>query len=204
MTSPRTASSPRNFTPQWQRVLLTATGVALAITLAALLLFIWWHTAQLHELASRTNSSESFAWGAIGLMNVFMIRLLAILCGTAVMFGGVATAFFTIERDIKMSGGATHDKSALKGALATASPGVVAVLAGAVVIGMAVNSRVDSQFTPSATHTEAASATGAAKVGSPSPKEWTDTAQLDRAYKDATAQSDDAKATANMGSSGTR
>lgn len=107
-------------------------------------------------LTTRPSDSEySFIFTGLALVNSSLLRLLAILIGGAIAFVGLAVSFFVHQKATSLDAGAergSQQKATV--ALATNSPGLVAVVIGAAVIIVAVVTKTTHTFAPGETSGE--------------------------------------------------
>jgi hypothetical protein len=146
-TLPRPEDVAERRPPSWQGFVMKGTAGVLWTVILASLLFIAWNTFVIANIVGTFKPhSPMYSWAGMNILSGTMLRTLAIFFGAAVMFAGAATAFYTIGQSINVSGEKGSGADALKFAVATASPGVIAVLAGAFVISVAVLSKIESQL----------------------------------------------------------
>jgi hypothetical protein len=140
-------ANPPNPPPSWQGFVMKGTAAVLWIVIVASLVFIAWNTFVIASIAGAFKThSPMYSWAGMNILSGTMLRTLAIFFGAAVMFAGAATAFYTLGHTTNISGQQGAGADALKFAVATASPGVIAVLAGGFVITVAVLSKIESQL----------------------------------------------------------
>lgn len=144
----QSASESRNSAPKWQRNILAMTAVALFTTLGSALIFIAWTANTLFNLGALHPDDALYSWTSMTVLANTTMRVLGIFFGAACMFAGAATAFYVTGQTNNLSGGGGQGSNAFQFALATASPGIVAILAGAAVVVLSVYAKSTFQYTP--------------------------------------------------------
>lgn len=135
-------------TPQWQHSILRMTAIALFVTLGCALIFIAWTANTLFTLGALHADDPLYSWTSMAVLANTTMRVLGIFFGAACMFAGAATAFYTAGQSTNITGGGGQSTNAFQFALATASPGIVAIVAGAAVVVLAVYAKSTFQYTP--------------------------------------------------------
>jgi hypothetical protein len=131
----------------WQRSLWV--GVAIALGLFGLLLVILVSSAlsRTNDLLTAHGGADlHFAFAGMALVNLTLLRLLAILIGAGMVFGGLAVSFFTHEATTRFTAGRTDQSLGAKASLATSSPGIAAIVVGAAVILSALFSQSKHKY----------------------------------------------------------
>jgi signal transduction histidine kinase len=117
------------------------------LALFALVAYVLWSVISTFSGSAATDLL--FVFSSTGLVTMALIRLLAIMIGAAIAFAGLAVSFFAHEQAITISmEGKVNEAASAKMALATHSPGIVALLVGAMVIIVAVYSKTKHEYKP--------------------------------------------------------
>jgi hypothetical protein len=91
----------------------------------------------------------AFVFSGMSLVGSSSLRLLAMLIGGAIAFAGLAVSFFVHEKKTSFSANsAGGPENSAKLTLATYSPGIVAVVIGALVIIIAVLTKATHTYVP--------------------------------------------------------
>jgi hypothetical protein len=141
---------------KWQQIIWIGVAISLGVGFLLLIYFVSSTLASLADIIvafsskavdDHFNDKAVFLFSSVSLVNLTLLRLLAILTGTGVIFGGLAVSFFTHAEANKLliSTGNTSQTSP-KGALATHSPGIVAVVVGAIIIISALYSKSEFNY----------------------------------------------------------
>lgn len=107
-------------------------GCVLAATVVGLFAIIGttvWRVADM--TAANATGHASFAFSGMLLMTLTLLRFVAMLIGAGMVFGGLALSFHTNSELTKIG---AESESVGKATLATSSPGIAAIVVGAVVI----------------------------------------------------------------------
>lgn len=174
-------------TKKWQQIIWVGVAVGLGVGFLLLIYFVSSTLASLGNIIvafsgkavdDHFNDKAVFLFSSVSLINLTLLRLLAILTGTGVIFGGLAVSFFTHAEANKLliSTGNTSQISP-RGALATHSPGIVAVVVGAIIIISALYSKSEFNYDLGSTqqhvskvdYMESASQSDELKDGFPAP-----------------------------------
>lgn len=119
-------------------------------TLVLLLIFVGLTIYQLVKIISERQVEDlSFVFSSLALINMTLLRLLAIFSGAAIAFAGLAVSFFTHEKETTLWASAklnTKDDSGNEvasimpkvGSLKTYSPGIIGIIVGAIIISIAL------------------------------------------------------------------
>jgi hypothetical protein len=123
-------------TEKWQQAVWIGAGLALFGILVALVWFVGSTVTDLVVVFGQQKDAQPvFILSGIALVTLTLIRILAIFLGGAIAFAGLAVSFFVHQQMTSLDTSVTHgDSEAAKVALATSSPGIVAVVIGAVII----------------------------------------------------------------------
>lgn len=120
---------------KWQAIAWMTSGLVLALSIVglfALVGYTLWQT--LAWLQRNLSSTEQFILTSIALTTAGMLRYLAMLTGIALAAGGLLVSFLTINQAIGLSAKSEGTDQALVGSLRTNSPGVVAIVVGALIV----------------------------------------------------------------------
>ncbi len=136
--------------PAWQKYIWLGAGSGLFLILVLLLSFVTYTVAKLVDImAAKGQEDLAFIFSTIALIDLTLLRLLAILVGAAIAFAGLAVSFFAHEKAIGFSGELQQSSSAYaKAALSAYSPGIVGVIIGAVIIVTAVLATIEHSYKP--------------------------------------------------------
>ncbi|WP_192564375.1 hypothetical protein [Pseudomonas gozinkensis] len=149
ITHPPEAHKIRN-TQAWQTYIWLGAGSGLFLILVLLLTFVAYTVSKLVDImALRGQDDLAFIFSTIALIDLTLLRLLAILVGAAIAFAGLAVSFFAHEKATGLSGELHQSPSAYaKAALSAYSPGIVGVIIGAVIIVTAVLATIEHSYKP--------------------------------------------------------
>jgi hypothetical protein len=159
--------------PSWQRVIWLGCAIGLMVMIVGLIALVAYMLTKIMDLlqfkgpvivsvpdTSGLNPNTppkvmlyspdyAFVFTGISLVNSSLLRLLAILIGGAIAFVGLAVSFFVHQKTTSMDANATGGpEQNAKFALATNSPGLVAVVIGAIVIIVAVVTKATHTYVP--------------------------------------------------------
>lgn len=141
-------SSPDGL-PQWQQRIWTGCSRGLLTVIAALFCIVIFTLWQILLLLQTKDGDNAFVFAGITLVTVSLFRLLAILIGGAIAFVGLAVSFFAHQNVSTVNAElAQKEYGTAKAALATQSPGIVAVIIGAAVIVCALFARGTHTYQP--------------------------------------------------------
>lgn len=119
----------------WQRGVWIGVACALGLTILLLLLFVGSTVGRVADLmASRGENDLAFAFSGMALLTLTLLRLLAILIGAGLAFGGLVVSFYSSATMANVEGGHEAAGGSLKAKLATNSPGIAAIVVGAAII----------------------------------------------------------------------
>ena len=145
LTAPAPAPAPASPPPAWQGFVVGGIALVLAVAIIASLMFISRNMDILADvIQSNRAGNPQFAWASMGVLGQVSLRILAVYFGAAAMLAGTATAFYSTSDKTTLSG--DGKQAGVSFALATASPGIAAVVAGGVVICIAVTSHVHASY----------------------------------------------------------
>lgn len=123
-------------TPKWQQFAWFL-GICLLFLTMIFLLYTVWDTADkvMKIVSDKKWDQTDFIFAGMSLVNVTLIRMIAVLAGTAVAFTGLAISFFSHDKATNLAAVANDEnKSQVKAALTAYSPGIVGVIIGAAII----------------------------------------------------------------------
>jgi len=134
----------------WHQYVWMGAGVALFLVLILLLAFIGMTVASVMEIISSQQDADlSFVFSGVVLVNLTLLRLIALLIGAAIAFAGLAVSFYAHEKATSMSAKGRITEEASTGiVLRSFSPGIVGVIVGAVIIMTAILSTATHQYLP--------------------------------------------------------
>lgn len=120
-------------------------GLALcSIGLFGLVGYSLWRT--LAWLQHSHSPSEAYVLNAFALTTLALLRYLAMLIGAALASGGLLVSFLTLNHVIDVSANSGGPVPTFTSGLKTTSPGVAAVVIGAIIMISALFSRVELQL----------------------------------------------------------
>jgi hypothetical protein len=98
-----------------------------------------------------------FQFAGMNLVSGSLLRLLAILIGGAIAFVGLAVSFFAHQKATSLDASvAKEELLSAKAALATYSPGIVAIVIGSIVIMAAIFARGTYNYRPASVSNQSA------------------------------------------------
>jgi hypothetical protein len=115
-------------------------GLMLIIFVAGTLLWIT------REMTTLGGKDLAFSFAGIGLLSLTLLRFLAILIGAGMVFGGLVVSFFAHTKASTIGASGTANGSPASFSLATASPGLAAIVVGAVVIVSALYAKGNYKY----------------------------------------------------------
>ncbi|WP_137763215.1 hypothetical protein [Nissabacter sp. SGAir0207] len=122
--------------PLWQQKIWLCMTIGLGIitlSMIGLIGFISYKTLD-RVFSLRTEDMKFFVAG-IGIIITSLIKLLSILIGGAIVFGGLAISFHTHDKITTLTGDVNDEKTPKIGAnISTYSPGIVGIIIGGVII----------------------------------------------------------------------
>lgn len=134
--------------PVWQRRVWVACSGALLLVIFVLLLLVGVALWKIMSLLEQKTTDLAFIFSGMALVTASLLRLLAILIGGAIAFVGLAVSFFAHQKATSLASDIGHEQVNAKAALATNSPGIVAVVIGACVIIFALLSKGTHSYFP--------------------------------------------------------
>lgn len=133
---------------RWQRGLWIGVAGALGFTGLLLLAGVGYTVYQVTQVVSANAGDRYFAYSGMTLLTLVMLRLLAILVGGGMAFAGLIVSFYTHSRATELSGSQGDGATGLKGSLTTSSPGIAAIVVGALVIVGALYATSKFEYKP--------------------------------------------------------
>lgn len=135
-------------TPRWQRIVWVGAGAGLLATIFTLLAIVGVTVGQVVEsFRLKSDTPASVLLSGMSLVTLTLIRLLAVLIGGAIAFAGLAVSFFVHQQAVRLDVGvAEKELGNAKAALATHSPGIVAIVIGALVIVAALFAKATHSY----------------------------------------------------------
>lgn len=139
--------------PVWQRSVWIGVTIGLGVAGALLITLVGYAVYRTTGIVdSKKDADLVFIFSGLALVNSTLLRLLAMLVGAGVIFGGLAVSFFTHASDNKISGEMPSESGSTKAMLASRSPGLIGVFVGGVIIVAALYARSTQTYT-SPSHT---------------------------------------------------
>ena len=129
--------------PKWHGRVVAGIAFVLGLTIVMSLIFISRNLDILNAIInSNMLGNPHFAWSSMGVLGQVSLRILAVYFGAAAMLAGTATAFYSASGRTDLSG----EGHGVKVALATASPGIAAVLCGAIVVCVCASLPISARY----------------------------------------------------------
>lgn len=119
---------------------LAVIGLVLIIFVAGTLI---WITREVTILGGK---DLAFSFSSIALLSLTLLRFLAILIGAGMVFGGLVVSFFAHAKTSTLGAQGSVAGSPTSFNLATASPGLAAIVVGALVIVAALYAKGDHKY----------------------------------------------------------
>jgi hypothetical protein len=132
-----------NPSSSWQAGMWKGVGIALGITGLLLIILVGasLYTA-MSIIDSKGGADLAFIFSGLGLVNNTLLRLLAMLIGSGIIFGGLAVSFFSSSDENRVSlQAAPVAGEAFKAMVATHTPGIIGIFMGSVIIIAALFAR---------------------------------------------------------------
>lgn len=130
--------------PHWAASIFGGMALVLFVTILVSPVFVLLIVRAMYHLAqTNTELNPLFTWSSMTMLGLISMRFLAIYFGATVMLAGTAVAFHALEGQSQASG---EVPGGFKAALATTSPGLLVVTAGAVVICVALITHIPNQY----------------------------------------------------------
>ena len=135
--------------PDWQKSIWKSCAFGLMLMIVGLVVLVAYMLAQIMGLLHLKTPDNAFVFAGMTLINASLLRLLAILIGGAIAFVGLAVSFFAHQKATSMDANFAREQlGSAKAALATNSPGIVAVVIGSLVIIFALYSKGTHTYVP--------------------------------------------------------
>ncbi|MBK5374661.1 hypothetical protein JFT81_08440 [Pseudomonas sp. TH43] len=144
-----TDNNPPGHIPQWQTKIWG--GVALGLGLCSFLLiclvgYSVYSTATI--ITDKSGADLSFTFAGLTLLNTTLLRLLSMLIGSGIIFGGLAVSFFSSGDSTKISLQAKETAGdTFKALVASNTPGIVGIFIGGVIIVATLYSKGEYNYT---------------------------------------------------------
>jgi hypothetical protein len=134
----------------WHQYIWIGAGAGLLLILLLLLGFVGATVYKIMQIISTQQDADlSFVFSGVVLVNLTLLRLIALLIGAAIAFAGLAISFFAHDKETSLSAaGKLPDGTAASGGLGTFSPGIIGVIVGAVIVMTAILSTATYQYLP--------------------------------------------------------
>lgn len=137
--------------PAWQRWIWIGSGVALILVIVALCFIGVFALGKMMLLLESEDHDHLFQFAGMNLVTGGLLRLLAILIGGTIAFVGLAVSFFAHQKSTSLDASLAREELLnTRAALVTHSPGIVAIVIGAVVIVSAIYGRGTYNYRPAA------------------------------------------------------
>lgn len=115
----------------WQKATWLRASAFLGVVGILLCFLVLFTMYEMFAIVASENRDSYFVFAGMTLLVGTLLRFLAILVGGGAVFAGLAVSFYTHEKATEIKAEATNSA---KGTLATSSPGIAAIVVGAVVI----------------------------------------------------------------------
>ncbi|QFG30101.1 hypothetical protein F6476_13320 [Pseudomonas umsongensis] len=133
----------------WQAGMWKGVGIALGIAgllLIGLVATSIWRTTSIID--ANSGDDLAFIFSGLGLINNTLLRLLAMLIGAGIIFGGLAVSFFSSGDSNRISLQALPAAGeSFKAMVATHTPGIVGIFMGGIIIIAALFARSTHNYT---------------------------------------------------------
>jgi hypothetical protein len=123
-------------TPLWQTKIWGAVTVGLGITALLLIILVGYSIYSTTSIVETKSEADlAFTFSGLGLINTTLMRLLAMLIGAGIIFGGLAVSFFSSSDSNRVSlqaipaAGETY-----KAMVASHTPGIIGIFIGGIII----------------------------------------------------------------------
>lgn len=129
----------------WQNTTWTRASAVLGVVGILLCLLVFFTIYQMFAIVASDKHDTYFVFAGMTLLVGTLLRFLAILIGGGAVFAGLAVSFYTHANETQIEGDIT---ATAKGKLATSSPGIAAIMVGAVVIIAALFAKGEYSYIP--------------------------------------------------------
>jgi hypothetical protein len=144
-------TAPGDSIPKWQQRIWVGCSIGLMLMIVALCFIVIFALGKMMLLLEIRDSDHLFQFAGMNLVSGSLLRLLAILIGGAIAFVGLAVSFFAHQKATSLDASlAKEDLLSARVALATYSPGIIAIVVGAVVIMASIFARGTYNYRPAA------------------------------------------------------
>lgn len=150
-SAPRDAAPPAEGVPKWQQYIWVGCSAGLMLMIVVLCCIVAFALGKMMLLLDIKDKDHLFQFAGMNLVTGSLLRLVAILIGGAIAFVGLAVSFFAHQKATTLDTSiAKNELLNAKAALATYSPGIVAIVIGAAVIMASIYARATYNYRPAA------------------------------------------------------
>lgn len=136
-------------TPAWQQKIWIGCGLGLLSIICLLCFFGGYTISTMVDLLKVNDQDRLFQFAGMNMISHGLLRILAILIGGTIGFAGLAVSFFAHQRAMVLDAAVgLAEQHNVKLALAAYSPGIFALLVGAVIINCGVFARAQLDYEP--------------------------------------------------------
>jgi hypothetical protein len=148
---------PGDGIPKWQQWIWVGCSIGLMLMIVALCFIVVFALSKIMLLLEIKDRDHLFQFAGMNLVTGNLLRLLAILIGGAIAFVGLAVSFFAHQKATSMESSiAKNELLNAKAALATYSPGIIAIVIGSVVIMASIYARGTYNYRPASVSNQGA------------------------------------------------
>ena len=149
----------------WQQAVWIGVACALGMTVLLLMIIVAYVLHLGADVFSKHAGEDlAFTYAGISLITLTLIRLLAVFFGASLSFGGLVVSYYTHTHTTHLAGSGGTGESTGKASLSTNSPGIAAILIGALVIIGALFARGEQQYEAPTIETTTTTGSGNAAV----------------------------------------
>jgi hypothetical protein len=143
--------------PKWQQRIWVGCSIGLMFIIVTLCVIVVFALAKMMILLEIKDNDHLFQFAGMNLVSGSLLRLLAILIGGAIAFVGLAVSFFAHQKATSLDASiAKEELLNAKAALATYSPGIIAIIIGSIVIISSIYARGTYNYRPASVSTQGA------------------------------------------------